>query len=54
VASVLRTVFGSGTGAEHLDRIPGDEPAEEVRVDELLADPRCLDRIVREVLDILS
>ncbi len=54
VASILRTVFGSGTGAEHLDRIPGDEPAEEARVDELLADPRSLDRIVREVLDILS
>jgi hypothetical protein len=54
VHSVLQTVFGGGTGAEGLDRIPGTGPAEDERVVALVADPETIDRITKTVLKILN
>ena len=54
VEAVLRTVFGSETGVEHMDRVPGADPAEDERVAALLADPQSLDRLVSAVLNIVN
>lgn len=52
VAAVLRIVFGSGTGAEDLDRTPGSGVDDE-RITALLADPAAIDRITNAVLELL-
>ena len=54
VDDVLRTVFAPGTGAEHMDRLPGFDAAADQRVDALLADPGSVDHLVSEVLGILG
>jgi hypothetical protein len=54
VVDIIRMVFGSGTGAEHLDQPPGAGSGEDERVRRLLADPESIDRLVRQVLDILD
>lgn len=51
---VITTVFGSGTGAEALDRPPGAAFDEDERVRRLIADPATVDRIVATIVDILS
>jgi len=54
VLDVLEVVFGSGTGAECLDRSPGAAPAEDEYVATILADRATVDRIVVEILKILD
>lgn len=54
VVEVITAVFGSGTGAEDLDRPPGAAPDEDERVRRLVADPATIDRIVAAVLEIHS
>ncbi|MDW5327527.1 hypothetical protein [Plantactinospora sp. KLBMP9567] len=49
VVRVIGTVFGSGTGGDELDRMPGSGPALDERVSALLADPRAVTRIVASV-----
>lgn len=51
---VITTVFGSGTGAEDLDRPPGAALDEDERVRRLIADPATVDRIVAAIVDICS
>ncbi|MDT5029032.1 MAG: hypothetical protein QOE61_5458 [Micromonosporaceae bacterium] len=53
VQTVLRTVFGSGTGAEELDRVPRRGPGDAERVAAMLADPATIERITAAALDIL-
>lgn len=53
VVDVLTAVFGSGVGAEDLDRPPGESMAVDGRVVVGLADKEAIDRIVAVVLDIL-
>lgn len=54
VIEVISTLFGSGTGSEDLDRLPGYDPGDDERVDFCLADPETVDRIVAVVLDLLA
>jgi hypothetical protein len=54
VVDILRTMFGSGTGAEQMDRPPGAGSVEDESALATLGDPHAVDRIVREVLDILG
>jgi hypothetical protein len=54
VVDIIRAVFGSGTGAEQMDRLPGAGSAEDESARVTLGDPESVDRIVREVLDILG
>ena len=54
VVDIIGTVFGSGTGAEHLDQPPGAGSGEDERVRLLLADPDSIDRLVHQVLEILD
>ncbi|GIH05855.1 hypothetical protein Rhe02_39220 [Rhizocola hellebori] len=54
VTDVLSTAFGAGTGSDSLDRVPGQESADDERMAAQLADPATVDQIVRIVLDLLS
>lgn len=54
VVRVLRTVFGSGTGAAGIDALPDSGPTGEERVISLLADEEALGRILSQVLDIVA
>ena len=54
VVDVISTAFGAGTGSESLDRLPGDDCADDERVNARLADPDTVERIVAVVLDLLS
>jgi hypothetical protein len=54
VIDVISAIFGSGTGSESMDRLPGYDCAHHERVTERLADPKTVDRIVAEVLELLS
>ncbi|MFY1634761.1 hypothetical protein ACN27F_16035 [Solwaraspora sp. WMMB335] len=53
VSTVLQAVFGAGTGADELDRVPGGGTDEGTRVTALLSDPHQLDRIAEAVLEML-
>lgn len=54
VVDVLTTVFGSGVGAEDLDRRPGETPTIDERIVARLTDQATIDRIVAVVLEILA
>ena len=54
IVDVLGTVFGHGTGAEEMDRAPGDGSRADERVDRLLADPATIDRIADAFLAIIK
>jgi hypothetical protein len=54
VVDVLKALFGPGTGAESLDRLPGDGRDVDEVVLALLADPAAIDRITSVVLDLLA
>jgi hypothetical protein len=53
VVDVIRTLFGSGTGADRMDRPPGTDADVDEQVCERLDDPESVDRIVDVVLDIV-
>jgi hypothetical protein len=54
VVGVIATVFGSGTAAEVLDRMPGHGGDDPELIEARLADPRTVDRIVAVVLELLE
>jgi hypothetical protein len=54
VVDVVGLVFGSGTGAEDLDRTPGNAPAHDERVSVILKDPTRVDRIVHTFIEIIE
>lgn len=55
VVDVVATVFGSGTAAEALDRMPGQAGLDDAElVQARLADPQNVDRIVAVVLGLLE
>jgi hypothetical protein len=54
VVQVLRTVFGSGSGSDALDRAPGAGIGLDDRVPALVRDPRVVDRIVVQVMGIIG
>jgi hypothetical protein len=54
VRAVVAQVFGGGTGAEDLHRLPGTAPAAGERVAGLLADPAVIERVTGAVLQILG
>lgn len=54
VVSVIGDLFGSGTAAELLDRVPGDDSEDHGLIAARLADPRTRDRIIAVVLDLLA
>jgi hypothetical protein len=54
VVDIIQTVFGAGTGAEHLDQPPRAGTGEDEWIHARLADPESIKRIVRQVLDILD
>jgi hypothetical protein len=51
---VIATVFGSGTAAEVLDRMPGQGGDDSELIEARLADPRTVDRIIAVVLELLE
>jgi hypothetical protein len=53
VIDVISEVFGTGTGSEDLDRLPGWARDDEEQVNDRLADPKTVDSIVAVVLDLL-
>lgn len=53
VQSVVRSVFGGGTAAEEMDRVPGGASGDAERAVAMLADPATIDRITTAALDIL-
>lgn len=53
VVDVIATVFGTGTAAEGLDRLPGQDAGVDELISTRLADPRTVDRIVALVLELL-
>jgi hypothetical protein len=54
VVDVIATVFGSGTAAEVLDRMPGQGGDDSELIEARLADPRTVDRIIAVVLELLE
>jgi hypothetical protein len=54
VIDVLMALFGPGTGAEGLDRLPGETSGVDEVVLALLADPAAIDRITLVVLDLIE
>jgi hypothetical protein len=54
VVDVIAMLFGSGTAAEVLDRMPGQDSGDHDLVKARLADPGTVDRIVAVVLDLLE
>jgi hypothetical protein len=54
VVEVVETLFGAGTAADVLDRMPGQDGVDHDIITARLADPRTVDRIVAVVLDLLE
>lgn len=54
VLGVISTIFGSGTGSESIDRLPGEDSGDDVQVAFRLADRETVDRLVAVVLKILE
>lgn len=54
VVDIISTVFGSGTGSESIDRLPGHDFGDDEHVGFRLADSETVDRIVALILEMLG
>jgi len=53
VIEVVSEVFGAGTGAEEIDRLPGTGSDAQDRIASLILEPDVLDRVIETVLEII-
>lgn len=54
VVEVISSIFGSGSGSENLDRIPGHDPSDDQALPARLSDPATVDQIVAVVIELIS
>lgn len=54
VVDAVTVLFGSGTGSESIDRLPGQDCTDDEKVMARLADPATIDRIVAVMLELLQ